>query len=252
MRIYISIILTTLISNLFGQDIKQSPNWFDIVEGRYELKSLSHEFQVIKEVEPQLSIDSLNKNTAYLIPEDDGILLFSTNSPTSKNDIAGSLIKNSLIELLEINYQRTFQNTDSTRRFSHEVWYKFRINNQVYYTDYKIHTLSIDMPLTKLSQIISIASQDTGYDNYYDKGYPEYFHILVFDKNEGGLSLKFDSKELDLECNCEFWEPELESYHWKELENGSLFIKLSGLEQTYSAIWNGEKLIEKQMTGNKR
>jgi len=245
MRIYLTILFTIIISSLFGQNIKQSPNWFELVKGKYQLKSLSQEFETTNAIDPQITINSITKNAAYIVPLEGGILFFSTNSPISKSDVAGRLSSSSLIELLEIDYRRTFQNPDTTWKFSHEVWYKLRVNNQVYYTDYKIHSLSINKPLTKLNQVISIASQDTGYDNYYDNGYPEYFHILAFDQNADGLTLKFDSQELDLECNCEFWEPESETYHWKELESGALYIKLSGLEQSYSATWNGKQLIEK-------
>ncbi|MEQ9303667.1 MAG: hypothetical protein RJQ14_07080, partial [Marinoscillum sp.] len=221
------------------------PNWFEAIEGSYDLKSLSNNFKTGTEIEPQLKIKSMTQNTAYLVTPEDGLTLFKSSNPTSTTDVAGQLISNSLIELLEIDYRKAFQNPDTTWKFTHEVWYKFRINDNILYTDFKIHNLTVNRPLTKLDQVVAVASQDTGYDNYYDVGYPEYFHILVFNTNTDGLTLIYDSQELDLECNCEFWEPESETYYWKELENGSIYIKLTGLEDAYEATWNGKALIEK-------
>ncbi|MEO9476797.1 MAG: hypothetical protein ABJG41_14740 [Cyclobacteriaceae bacterium] len=245
MRTLISFLLILTVSTSFGQTIKQSPNWFEIIEGAYKLRSLSNDFITPNEIEPQLQLKAISKNTAYLVTPGTGLTLFKSNNPTSKTDVAGQLRSNSLIELLEIDYRKTFQDPDTTWKVTHEVWYKFKINGRVLYTDFKIHNLTIKKRLTKLNQVIAIASQDTGYDNYYDVGYPEYFHFLAFNNTNVGLTLEFDSKELDLECNCEFWEPESETYYWKELENGSLFIKLTGIEDTYEATWNGKKLVEK-------
>ncbi|MBV6645896.1 MAG: hypothetical protein KI790_10625 [Cyclobacteriaceae bacterium] len=244
MRTFQIILLTFIISNAWGQSIKQSPNWFDLIEGTYELKSTSKEFRTSGEIKPQLNIPAITKRTYFIVPPKEGITLFDTNSALSEENVVGKLSTSSLIELLEIDYRNTFQNPDTTWKFTHEVWYKFRINNQTFYADYRIHDLKITRQLEKLDQVISVAAQDTGYDNYYDNGYPEHFHILAFNRTQNGLTLKFDSKELDLECNCEFWEPESETYYWKELENGSLFMKPAGLKQTFEATWNGLELIQ--------
>lgn len=245
MKISITILSLLFISNLFGQTINISPSWHEVEKGNYQLQSLNKVAETKKIIDPQLSIDSLNDNTAYLIPTDKGVLLFKTNTPTTKSDIAGKLTSNSLIELLEVDYRKTYENPDTSWKYSHEVWYKLRINNQVYYTDYKVHSITYNKALIKFNQVISITSQDTGYDNYYDKGYPEHFHLLVFDRKEDELTLIFDSQELKLKCNCEFWETEMETLNWKVLEHGSLSIILNGHEQMYEAIWDSEKLIEK-------
>ncbi len=245
MKLLIAMFLTILISNAFCQRITQSPTWFKLVKGEYKLKSLSSEFQVAQEITPQLIIEDITENTAYIVPGTVGILLFNTKAPNSISDVAGRLTKNSLVKVLEIDYRNSFQHPDTTWKFTHEVWYTLLVNDQIYYTDFKIHNILTTRHLKKLDQVIALTAQHTGYDNYYDNGYPEYFHFLAFEKEANKLVLKFESQELDLECNCEFWEPNSETHAWSILENGSLVVKLNGFEDSYSGLWDGKVLIEK-------
>lgn len=253
MKLLSIILLSAITLESFGQRIVQSDTWFDLNKGQYQLRSLNSEFRNNSQIiQPQTKIKSLGNRTNYLIPDNRGVVLFKNNNPKSIEDVAGVLKENSLIEVNEIEYRKTFQNPDTTWKFTHEVWYSILINNELYYTDFKIHNLTFSRILESLKQTIVIASQDTGYDNYYDNGYPENFHILAFEQTSNGMNSIYDSEQLEFHCNCEFWVPEFETYEWKELEDGSLFIKLFGLEQTFSATWNGNMLIEVKTTGNKK
>lgn len=251
MRICLAVIFILGVLVVNSQNIRQSSNWFKFISDTYELSSLNPDFQSKNLIEPQTEISSIKKNTAFYVPSEQGIVLFKNDNPATLDDVDGTLKSNSIIELQEIEYRRTFQNPDTTWKFTHEVWYKFLINGNIYYSDYKIHDISRMWTLDERNQIVVVANQRTGYDNFYDNGYPEKFHLLVFERQTSSLELIYDSQEIDLICNCEFWEPEAETYDWKE-QKGQLFIKLNGLEETFTAIWNGEELVERKTTGNTR
>lgn len=238
----IVVILALAVSNLSGQSIKQSPTYFDLVPGKYELQSTAKKFNAGTKIEGQSQVDSIHGNTGYLVPPKTGIALFTNSSPESSKDVAGRLYSNSIIELLQIEYRATYQDPDTAWRYTHEVWYKILINGIQYFTDFKVHDLELARRLPKFDQDVALAFQDTGYDNFYDNGYPEHFHLLVFRRTSGRLVLRFDSQELAFKCNCEFWEIDSDTYEWKILDNGSLFIKLDGYKDAFVGTWDGSTL----------
>ncbi|WP_108809097.1 hypothetical protein [Aquimarina spinulae] len=83
-----------------------------------------------------------------------------------------------------------------------------------------------------------LVSQNTGYDEFYDNGYPEYFFVIILDtKNQ----IVFISKLLDFNYGDEFWESEFNvkiSYK----ENGNFKFTIIGLDEKYTGIWNGQEL----------
>ncbi|WP_416864619.1 MAG: hypothetical protein ACMVP2_18805 [Imperialibacter sp.] len=240
----ILVILGMAASSLYGQNILRSPTYFEMVPGAYELQSTSPRFSTTAKIDAQLEIERIQGNTGYIVPPKNGVTLFKNSSPKSSIDVAGRLYSNSIIELFEIEYRTTYQNPDTTWKFSHEVWYKIFINGQVYFTDFRVHELEMARQLPKFSQDVALAFQDTGYDYFYDNGYPEHFHFLAFKKTAGGLVLEFDSQELDFKCDCEFWELDTDTYEWKILDNGSLFIKLDGYKDSFVGTWDGRSLTK--------
>ncbi|MEQ9423250.1 MAG: hypothetical protein RJQ09_02445 [Cyclobacteriaceae bacterium] len=237
------LVISLFSGQIFGQTATQSADWFEIKKGQYLHRSTDSTLLSVAEnfIEPQLATEDLGDRLRYLSVSNN-IALFNKDNPGSEKDISGVLDRSSIINLIHTDYKQTFQNPDTSWRYSWEVWHKLEINGKEYYTDLRIQHILTTYDLPHFNQVVVLTAEDTGYDNFYDLGYPEHFNFLVFEKDGTEKRLKYQSGELDFICNCEFWEEESEVSGWQIIEDGVLRIVLIGLENKYSAIWDGELL----------
>lgn len=88
-----------------------------------------------------------------------------------------------------------------------------------------------------------LASQDMGYDVYADKGYPEYFHIAVFDIQNGGIKTRFVGEELPFHYGYEFLDESDNAIKSEyRAADQSFRIEIKGLNETYKGVWDGKAL----------
>jgi hypothetical protein len=78
---------------------------------------------------------------------------------------------------------------------------------------------------------------------YADKGYPEHFHIAVFDLHNGGAKTRFVSAELPFHYGNEFLD-ESDNVITSEYKaaDQSFRIEIKGLNETYKGVWDGKEL----------
>ncbi len=82
-----------------------------------------------------------------------------------------------------------------------------------------------------------------GYDVYADKGYPEHFHMAVFDIQNGGIKTRFVSEELPFHYGYEFLNESdnvIKSEY--KVADQSFRIEIKGLNETYKGVWDGKAL----------
>ena len=229
-------------SNVFSQRYNRTEGYFEnIIEGKYDLKSTDKAFKLGEEIKPQSQTDRIYKNLYYLDTKNETIRLFSNPNPSGNDDVKGYIVENSLVLVFEIDDRAIFRDKDD--EFSFEVWYSITINGELYYTDYRPHDLTEKVETKLDNQHFLLFSQYTGYDGYYDKGYPEYFHVLFLDNK---LDLIFESGELDFYYGNEFWEPSVDSCFVVKKNTPLEFqFILDNTDEKFIGTWNGKQLTLK-------
>ena len=177
------------------------------------------------------------ENTAFLKVQNQSIALFDQIDDLGTHKPIGLLQKTSIIQVDTIFYREIYRDTTKSWFLTFNVWYAITINGKEYYTDYKIHDfIGFKNVLDKYNQELLIVSQSTGYDDYYDMGYPNYFFVAVINSDK---KLIYESKILDFDYGEEFWEPEFVDTRY--IEEGFEFT-INGFESEYKAVWTGTKL----------
>ena len=206
---------------------------------------------------PQLSYDTLNRRTLeYIYLLDSTIILFKNSKPIDDNDVAGVLSASSLVEVLGKEYRTIFREPEEEWGLSFEVWMKVRINDKIYYTDYKTHDcLCHSKYLDNLNQTLIVFAQSTGWGYYYDTGYPEYFHVLIANSSK---SMIYQSGVLNFFNGDEFWVAELGWLDTNKLPDGNWEFVFDGYVNKedgtigdkyieFYYVWNGETLEERNI-----
>ena len=226
---------------VIGQEIVHEDGYYDLKIGVYQTKSLNSELIRIKPrvIEPE-TIFSDQNNSAFLRVQDKAVALFDRVNDKGISKAVGVLAKTSVIHVDTIFYQEIFKDTSTEWNLTFNVWYAITINGKQYYTDYKIHDfIALRKELTTYNQELLLVSQSTGYDEYFDNGYPDYFFVVILnDKNE----ITYNSETLDFDYGDEFWDAELMgSVSTKMTEIGFEF-ELFGIEDSFKGVWTGKEL----------
>lgn len=242
MKKTILIILTLIIQlPVFGQEIVRQDGYYDLKFGVYKTKSLDKKLIGFKSsvIEPQTEFKN-EDNSAFLKVQDKVIALFDRVNDKGTAKPIGVLTKTSVIQVDTIFYKEIFKDTTKEWSLTFNVWYAITINGQQYYTDYKVHDfIALQKEMPKYNQEFLLVSQNTGYDEYYDNGYPNHFFVAVLnDKNE----IIYNSEILDFDYGDEFWDAELMSSVSTEMTENGFEFKLSGLEDNFKGIWTGKEL----------
>jgi hypothetical protein len=240
----ILITLTLIIQlPLIGQEIVRQESYYDFKVGIYETKSLDKNLLEFKPtiIEPQKEYKK-EENTAFLKVEGRVIALFDKMNDSGKSKSIGVLTATSVIEVDTIFYKEVYKDTTKEWSLTFNVWYAITLNGKKYYTDYKIHDyVAFQKELITYNQKFLLVSQSTGYDGYYDIGYPNYFFVVVLDdKNQ----ILFESDVLDFDYGDEFWDAELMSSVSTEMTEKGLEFNLYGIEDKFEGVWTGKKLIK--------
>ena len=198
-----------------------------------------------------------NRRLMYLANEEP-IALFNNRYPTTKRDVAGIFEGGSLVEVDTVFYNTVYADSDETPMsfnkwyslngvsLTYDVWYAIKINGKKYYTDYKLHdNIEYSRYLLAKEQILLIYAQDTGYDGLYDRGYPDFYEVIVLGKSSAPEVWEqiYRSPKLDLN------DSGMDEYGISEylIDNdpeqdsqGNFLIELPDL---CKLTWTGENLI---------
>ena len=238
----ILIILTLIIQlPLIGQEIVRQKGFYDFKIGIYETKSLDKNLLEFKPtiIEPQKEFKQ-KENTAFLKVEGRVIALFDKINDLGESKSIGVLTATSVVQVDTIFYKEVYKDTTKEWSLTFNVWYAITLNGKKYYTDYKIHDyIAFQKELKPYNQKFLLVSQSTGYDGYYDIGYPNYFFVVVLDNND---QILFESDVLDFDYGDEFWDAELMSSVSTEMTENGLQFTLYGIDDKFMGLWTGKEL----------
>lgn len=229
-------------NSVFGQVIVQRDSYYDVKFGTYETKSVDIKLTSLRinaSIKPQTIVKNA-ENTAFLYV-DKAIVLFNTMNEKGLFGTVGLLRETSAIQLDTIFYNEIFKDTTKNSSLTFNVWYAITINGKQYYTDYKIHDfVALRKKMDKYDQELLLIAQNTGYDIYYDKGYPnQFFAITLNSDNE----IIYKSDILKFNYGDEFWDHELMNHVSGYMTKKGFELTLFGIED-YKGIWTGEELID--------
>jgi|GEM_PF-2818097 len=230
-----------------AQEFVVAPFNFNIQNGSYTPASTNAQAlaATTHEIAPQTFLQKPDPNMSLLFPQPGGILLFKSKNLKDPANVAGKLVAPSLAIVDTIFHNQVYnQKVAGTEKYSFDMCYSLRIDGRRYYTDFRPHTfIDFRYPLVYHKQLFTIAVQDMGYEVYADKGYPEHFHIAIFDMQNGGIKMHFMSEELQFNYGYEFLDQSddvIQSEY--KAEDQSFRIEIKGLNETYKGVWNGKEL----------
>lgn len=240
-------ILIICVNQALAQEFVVSPFNFNIEQGFYTPASTNAQALAgtQQEIAPQTFMQKPDANLSLLFPWSGGILLFKSKNTRDLSNVAGKLISPSLTVVDTIFHNQVYrQKVDGVEKYSFDICYALLIDGRRYYTDFRPHNfIAFRYPLVYHEQLFLVAAQMTGYDMYADKGYPEHFHVAVFDMQNGGIKTRFVSEELPFHYGHEFLD---ESDHVikseYKAEDQSFRIEIEGLNETYRGLWDGKVL----------
>ncbi len=246
---FVCCLISVLVAGTFhasGQKFVVAPFNFNIQNGSYTPASTDGKALagVKTEIPAQTFVQEPGPDLALICPRPGGILLFKSMKKTDPAHTAGKLVDPSLAIVDTIFHNQVYsQRVDGQESFTFDLWYSVLINGKRYYTDFRPHTFDYRYPLVYHKQLFMVASQDTGNEMYADKGYPEYFHIAVFDMQNGGIRTRFVSEELPFHYGNEFLDESDNVIKSQYNEKDHTFrIEIEGLNETYKGIWDGNVL----------
>ncbi|MCF0074444.1 hypothetical protein LZD49_28425 [Dyadobacter sp. CY261] len=224
-----------------------APFNFSIQNGAYTLASTNEKAltEVKTEILPQTFMQKPDPNLFLLYAQPSGILLFKSRNLKDSANVAGKLTSPSMVVVDTIFHNQVYvQKSANGEDYSFDICYSLLIDGKRYYTDFRPHDFAaFRYPLVHHKQLFMLASQDTGHDMYADKGYPEHFHIAVFDMQNGGIKTRFVSEELPFRYGNEFLDDSdnvIKSEY--KAEDQTFRIEIKGLSETYKGVWDGKDL----------
>lgn len=230
-----------------AQEFVVAPFNFNVQNGSYTPASTNAQAlaATTREIAPQTFLQKPDPNMSLLFPQPGGVLLFRSKNLKDPANVAGKLIAPSLAIVDTIFHNQVYhQKSGGADKYSFDMCYSLRIDGQRYYTDFRPHTfIDFRYPMVYHKQLFMIAAQDMGYEVYADKGYPEHFHIAIFDMHNGGIEMHFVSEELPFHFGLEFLDQSdniIQSEY--KAEDQSFYIEIKGLNETYKGVWNGKEL----------
>ncbi|WP_342087329.1 hypothetical protein [Dyadobacter sp. OTU695] len=243
---FISILITSRAYEGLAQEFVVAPFNFNIQNGSYTPASTNAKAlaEVKTEIPPQTFMQKPDPNLSLLYPQPGGILLFKSKNLKDLTNVAGKLSGPSMAVVDTIFYNQVYvQKSANGEDYSFDMVYSLLIDGKRYYTDFRPHTVDYRYPLVYHKQLFMIASQDMGYDMYADKGYPEHFHIAVFDLQNGGIKTRFVREELPFHYGYEFLDESDEAIKSEyKAADQSFRIEIKGLNETYKGVWDGKEL----------
>lgn len=219
-----------------GQISIESENYYLIKEGVY--KSLSTDSILLnqkhKVITPQNKIKEGDSVSLFIHPQNHiGVLLFDD---TSRKNISGILVEPSIVEIDTIFYREIYQDPYKDWYLTFNVWYAIRINGQKYYTDFQIHDGHLYSHYFGKNRFILIA-QSSGYDDYYDRGYPELFFGAII--NEKGEILNV-SNIFSFTYGDEYFDAI--QINVNKVSNEKYLFELEGLDEKLQIIIEGTEI----------
>jgi hypothetical protein len=244
---FISILTINNAGEAQAQEFVVAPFNFNIQNGAYMPASTNAKAlaEVKTEIPPQTFMQKPDPNLFLLYPQSGGILLFKSKNLKDLTNIAGKLTSPSMAVVDTIFHNQVYvQKGANGEDYSFDMCYSLLIEGKRYYTDFRPHDFAaFRYPLVHHKQLFMLASQAMGYDMYADKGYPEHFHIAVFDMQNGGIKTRFVSEELPFRYGNEFLDESdnvIKSEY--KAEDQTFRIEIKGLNETYKGVWDGKKL----------
>ncbi|WP_229212746.1 hypothetical protein [Dyadobacter soli] len=230
-----------------AQKFVVAPFNFNIQSGSYtpastDVKALA---EVKTEIPAQTFAAKPDPDLSLIYPQPGGILLFKSMKRANPANVAGKLVAPSLAIVDTIFHNQVYnQQVNGQDSFTFDLWYSVLIDGKRYYTDFRPHNLeAFRYPLVFHKQLFMLACQVTGYEVYADKGYPEHFHIAVFDMQNGGIKTRFISEELPFHYGNEFLDESDNVIKSQYNEKDHTFrIEIEGLNETYKGVWDGKVL----------
>jgi hypothetical protein len=182
--IFLSILVITSVTCVYSQERVESINFFEVKEGIYSqlsIDSITYR-QKFKVISSQKKIKEGDSIVSFIHPQNHiGVLLFEDSFGKK---ISGILVESSIVEVDSIFYRDIFKDPSKDWSLTFNVWYAIKINDQKYYTDFKIHDSHLYSYNCGTNKFLLIA-QSSGYDDYYDRGYPElFFGAIINEKGE--------------------------------------------------------------------
>jgi len=240
-KVILTILILTIEFCAFGQEIVQQDNYYDLKQGIYKTQSLGKDLiesklQIIKPQESYVD----KENIAFLKVTDNEIVLFDQINDLGTKKPIGLLTETSIIEVDTIFYNEIYNDPTKDWYLTFNVWYAIKINGRTFYTDYKIHDrIAYQKEINDFNQKFLLISQSTGYDEYYDRGYPNYFFIAVLNQEN---EMIFNSSILDFDYDDEFWDAELMGTVKTKMNESGFEFTLHGPNESYTATWTGKEL----------
>lgn len=195
----------------------------NLKKGKYQVKSEDPTFIISSstKIDGMILRDTalLNSSSLMYLATDKPIALFTKTGNVTTSDIAGVLTTSTLVDVDTIFYNAIYIDAKeapmSMQQWSdlvsndgdyytkypltYNVWYAININNKKYYTDHKLHDfIEFSTYIPSKNQILLVCSQSTGYDGVYDLGYPDFYYVLILQKDKDGWKQLYRSEQLDL------------------------------------------------------
>ena len=227
--------------SVFGQETVQQDGYYDLKIGIYQTKSLDKELIGSNPtvIEPQTKFQS-KANSAFLKVQDNAIALFDRINDKGTTKPLGVLTQTSVIQVDTVFYREIYRDTSKEWMLTFNVWYAITLNGEQYYTDYKIHDfIGLQEELAKYNQQFLLVAQSTGYDDYYDRGYPNHFFAVILNDN---FDMSYNSEIFNFDYGEEFWDVELMRSVETEMTEKGFEFKLYGIEDNFEGIWTGSEL----------
>ena len=231
--------------SVFGQKKVMTDTYYNVKNGVYKTKSLDKKLigRNLSVIKPQTTIKNI-KNPAFIKVKNKAIALFDRINDLGTTKPLGVLTKTSVVQVDTIFYKEIYKDATTKNNLTFNVWYAISINGKHYYTDYKIHDcIAYRQKIDNLNQEFLLISQSTGYDEYYDNGYQNYFFVAILNDNQ---ELIYTSDFLDFDYGYEFYD---ESTVSTKITMKGLEFTIYGSDSEFKGIWTGKKLnIKHQLT----
>ncbi len=192
-----------------------------VQKGKFDPK---HAIEHIPSLAPQRQLTSDSVQSMLLPAPGEVIVLYSAKNIKSNKC---KLNTASFLTVDTVFYEERWQD-DSSLTF--KVWKSIKINKKRFYTLARIHeTLAFISNHRRYNQLV-ILTANGGYDNYYDRGYPESFALASIQKKTLEFSHVFESYNY----GDEFFE---ESQIITDDRGTKISIEIEGGEDSLNFTW---------------